>query len=273
MTKKEKIKLLLPPILVIILGWIKSKLLLNNNVVSFHGNFDDWDSALKKTSTYEDSVILEKVLQATRKLRDGIVLGEQDSITFSNPQINSNVLIGILNAFNCNKINHIVDLGGGLGTHYFQYRKYISSQNVNWTVIELPKVVESGKSEFSNEELSFADSLSKSENSSLVLFSCSLQYLENPYSVLDQVIEKKFSHIIFNRTPFIKKNHDRLTIQTTKEPIYNASYPAWFFCEAKLKKYFLDNGYELIDDFSNPDRVHLITGEYYFKGLTFQKSK
>jgi putative methyltransferase (TIGR04325 family) len=273
LTKKEKIKLLLPPILVIILGWIKSKLLLNNHVVSFHGNFDDWDSALRKTSTYEDSVIFEKVLQATRKLRDGIVLGEQDSITFNNPQINSNVLIGILNAFNLNKINHIVDLGGGLGTHYFQYRKFISSQNLNWTVIELPKVVEFGKSEFSNEELFFADSLTKIENSFLILISCSLQYLENPYLVLEQVIKKKFSNIILNRTPFTNMNHDRLTIQTTKEPIYNASYPAWFFCEAKLKKYFIDNGYELIDEYSNPDKVHLITGEYYFKGLTFQKSK
>ena len=169
MTKKEKIKLLLPPILVIFLGWIRKKLLPNNHVVSFHGNFDDWDSALRETSTYEDSVIFEKVLQATRKLRDGIVLGEQDSITFNNPQINSNVLIGILNAFNLNKINHIVDLGGGLGTHYFQYRKFISSQNVNWTVIELPKFVEFGKSEFSNEELFFADSLTKTENLSLIL--------------------------------------------------------------------------------------------------------
>ena len=191
MTKKEKIKLLLPPILVIFLGWIRKKLLPNNHVVSFHGNFDDWDSALRETSTYEDSVIFEKVLQATRKLRDGIVLGEQDSITFNNPQINSNVLIGILNAFNLNKINHIVDLGGGLGTHYFQYRKFISSQNVNWTVIELPKFVEFGKSEFSNEELFFADSLTKVENSSIILISCSLQYLENPYSVLEQVIKKK----------------------------------------------------------------------------------
>jgi putative methyltransferase (TIGR04325 family) len=66
--------------------------------------------------------------------------------------------------------------------------------------------------------------------------------------MLSEIIAKSFEFIIFDRTPLIQSNGDRLTVQRVPLAIYQASYPAWFFDEQKFKS-ILYKRYEPIAEF------------------------
>ena len=58
----------------------------------------------------------------------------------------------------------------------------------------------------------------------------------------------KIEFILFDRTSFIFKGPDRLTVQNVPHDIYKASYPCWFFNMDKFLSFFRDD-YDLISEF------------------------
>ncbi len=145
-----------------------------------------------------------------------------------------------------------MDFGGALGSSYFQNRNFLNSlPELSWNIVEQPKVADCGQANFADEHLKFYSDIDNclAENSpALALFSASLQYLPEPYKILDKLFEKKLKFILIDRL-VVNNKRDLITVQNVDPVIYEASYPLWIFKEKNVLDYFIKNNYELVVDF------------------------
>lgn len=265
------VRYIIPPILIILFGYLKKVIFQQKDFIRFTGNYKTWDDAVCDSDGYDHSEIIEKILNASRKVRDGLFAGEQDSVNFDHPIVNYDVLIGILNTCSNESIN-IVDFGGGLGSHYYQYRPLIYTKKCTWRVVEQEYIVKYGSNEFQNNELSFIDKIDDITDTDVFYSSCTLQYIKDPYLLLKKVLTKSFRVLIFNRLAFANIKKDRITIQHTNSTIYKATYPAWFLNEDKFLNYLKRYGYLLKHSYANNDNVKLEDNNCYYKGYIFLKA-
>jgi putative methyltransferase (TIGR04325 family) len=242
----------------------------------FYGNYATWEEASKLCSGYDSDIIVNKVKEATLKVRKGEAAYEQDSVLFEQIQYSWPLLAGLLwvASRNGNRLN-VIDFGGSLGTIYYQNRKFIRHLDVlRWNIVEQKKFVECGRQSFENEHLRFyfdMDECILEQHPDAILFSGVIQYLEKPYEMLEEALRKGFRQIIFDRTPFLERGDERMTIQKVPAEIYEASYPAWFFNMEKFRDFFSAD-YEMIAEFDTVESFNL--GEIHGsrgKGFIFEK--
>jgi len=242
------------------------------------GNYPNWKVAMEKCKGYDDIIILEAVKKSILKVKKGDAAYERDSVLFdeipySEPLINTFKNIANENA----GVLHVVDFGGSLGSSYFQNRTFLNEIEVlNWSIVEQKHFVDCGKELLEDEQLKFYYTINeaiKNNKSSVLLLSSVIQYFEDPKALIQKCINYNFDYIIIDRTAFINKDNDRITVQIVPEYIYKASYPAWFFNEQN----FLDNfkhKYEIINNFlsdlSVPINIDKNT-EAYWKGFVLKK--
>jgi len=147
---------------------------------------------------------------------------------------------------------NIVDFGGSLGSSYFQNSIFLDSlKDVRWNIVEQEHFVEHGKRYFENNRLRFFRSIDECltiQTPGTILFSSSIQYIEKPYDLINEVVKKGFKYIIFDRTSFNRRNSDKIAIQRVNPDIYDASYPCWLLDIERFKKCFTDR-YLLISEF------------------------
>jgi putative methyltransferase (TIGR04325 family) len=264
MKYKEIIKNLIPPFFLKIYYRLTSK-------YGYYGNYASWNEAAKVSTGYDSQTVLEKVKGAMLKVRQGTAVSERDSVTFDRMFLPWPLLSGLLYIASKmgNRLN-IVDFGGSLGTSYFQCRGFLRNLScLNWSVIEQPHFVSVGKQYFENDHLKFYDDLQtcvENKTPDVILFSSVIQYLEDPYRLLEMVTQWRIEYLIFDRTPFLEMDSDRITVQKVSPDIYEASYPAWFFNLKKFEDFFLKD-YELIAEFDSLDRANIPS---VFKGFIFK---
>jgi putative methyltransferase (TIGR04325 family) len=241
-------------------------------VPTFSGNYGTWEEASKSSSGYNSQVILDKVFDASLKVKNGSAIYERDSVVFDKIEYSWPVLAALLWIASQNNKLNIVDFGGSFGSSYYQNRYFLAHlKEIRWNIVEQPNFVELGRKEFKNEHLSFYSDLSacyKSEHPEVILCSSVIQYLERPYDFIDKVGSLGFKYIIIDRTPFILQGEDRITVQKVPPAIYDASMPCWLLNLDKFKTHILLT-YELIAEFvgfENSDEENLI-----FKGFIFRK--
>ena len=130
----------------------------------------------------------------------------------------------------------VFDIGGSLGSTFYQHKKFIESNIRAWNIIEQQNFVTKGNRDYSSDILRFKYGLPDTidRESSFFLLSSTLQYLESPYDYMESISDLKPHYIFIDKTPFSCDNKDYLTVQHITEPIYNATYPAWHFSESKL---------------------------------------
>lgn len=202
-------------------------------VDGFYGDFATWSEALKYSNGYNNPAILEKVKSAVLKVKSGEAVYERDSVLFDQIEYSYPLLTYLLYIAlaNGNKLN-VMDFGGSLGTSYFQCRNFLTHlKSLKWNVVEQKHFVQCGKKYIEGDHLKFYDHMEaciKAERPNVLLISGVLQYLENPYQILQEMLGYGLEYIIIDRTLFIDKP-DRLTVQIVPSSIYSASYPAWFF--------------------------------------------
>lgn len=260
--KKNVIKDFVPPVLLrmitaLFYGW--------------HGNFSSWSAAMKKSEGYDSQEILKKVTASASLVRDGLAVYERDSMLFDHIEYSFPLLSGLLWIAGRNKgILNVMDFGGSLGSSYFQNKLFLDTvPDVNWCIVEQPEVVKTGIEKFEDKRLHFfysIDECLKSYDIHVVLLSSVLQYLEEPYNLLNNIISYKPEYIIIDRTPFVKRN-DRITVQKVNPYIYKGSYPCWFFNKEKFIS-VLTSRYTLVLDFDSLDKAN-ISSE--FKGFIFSR--
>lgn len=225
--------------------------------VSFAGNYPSWQQALAGCNGYDDDRIITKIFESSRKVAQGENVSERDSVIFDRPQYAYSVFAWLLRIATQHTQLNILDFGGALGSTYRDFCHFLGEAapqlNFTWHIVEQPKLVTLGRTHFQTDRLHFHTTLDEcwAQNTiQVVLLSSVLQYLENPYGFLDQLISYPTPWLIFDRTAFIGKAKDRLTIQTVRPPIYAAKYPAWFLSQAKFESYF-NPYFDLIDSFDS----------------------
>lgn len=105
----------------------------------------------------------------------------------------------------------IIDFGGGFGEGYFFLKNFYVNQYIEYNVVEIPKIVELSKEitqKILNDNLSFHTSLKdtlKGNNPDLIFSSSTLQYLKEPYKILDELNSSRSKIICLTRNSFSDK--------------------------------------------------------------------
>jgi putative methyltransferase (TIGR04325 family) len=252
---KSKIKKIIPPFF----------LDFYSNHISrygFKGDFKDWPTAQKFSGSYDNEVILNKTKNALLKVKNGEAVYERDSFLFNKIEYSWPVLASLLYIANNNdgRLN-LIDFGGSLGSSYYQNINFLKTlEELSWNIVEQENFVNCGKENFTNEHVRFYERIKDclSENSpSAAFFSASLQYLSNPYEILDEICAANIKHVLIDRLT-VNNKRDIITVQKVNPIIYKASYPLWIFKKDKILEYFTKNNYELFVDFDTLGREFAI---------------
>jgi putative methyltransferase (TIGR04325 family) len=247
------------------------------SVLQWHGNYSSWQQAKELTSGYDDKLIFEKTLDATLKVKNGEAAFERDTTLFDNIEYNWPLLATLLKAsIENNNCLSVMDFGGSLGSAYFQSRQYLHSlSKLEWSIIEQKHYTEIGNQLIADESLRFyasPDDCLRHRKPNILLLSSVLQYLEEPYNTIKELIKHEFDYIVIDRTAFIN-NNDRITIQSVPEYIYPASYPAWLLNQFNLVSAF-NSKYELITEFNSyPELTYSLEDNtiVYYTGFILKK--
>ena len=257
MKLKDIIRLATPPVLV----HLAARLRASEPTVAYglSGDYRSWREAMAATTGYDAEVILEKTRSALLAVKNGQAAYERDSVLFDEIEYAWPLLAGLMwvAAQSGGKLN-VLDFGGSLGSSYFQNRVFLSAlPEVRWNIVEQSGHVETGKVWFEDDHLRFyvdiADCLAETQPN-VVLLGSVLQYLERPFTILDQVLAVPCEHVIIDRTPFWAGSSDRLCVQTVPPSIYPASYPSWIFSRQRFRSR-LHEDWQCILTFGNLDRL------------------
>lgn len=265
---KQFIKSLIPPILIDVFNRYK------NSKYGWFGNYRTWEEAKKASSGYESDEILQKVRTSLVKVKNGEAVYERDSVLFNEIEYSWPLLSGLMLSASIFEGNlRVVDFGGSLGSTYYQNKKFLDQlENISWNVVEQKHFVDTGKKDFADEQLHFyydIESCIQEENPNILILSSVLQYIENPYTLLDKLLKYNFQFVLFDRTPFSLNNQDQITLQVVSPTIYSASYPCWLFNETFFLNYFQTKSYTLIEKFKSGDSPYQ---GLHLNGYIFRKN-
>jgi putative methyltransferase (TIGR04325 family) len=236
------------------------------------GDYKAWDHAKSLTKGYDENGILEKVRDATLKVKSGEAAYERDSVIFEKIEYSWPLLAALLWAGCRNKNSlHVLDFGGSLGSSYFQNRKFLEVlHQLLWSVVEQPNFVQTGKKYVETDCLFFHNSIEETINEKgkpdLLLISCTLPYLEKPYELLQQLITYDIPYLVIDNTPFNYKSGDRLTIQKVNPSIYMASYPCWFLDYQQILN-IVKTKYRIVEEYQNELSIELDGRPVHYKGF------
>ena len=253
---KNTVKDLVPPILLTFLRKLRK-----NKAVRIVGSYTNWNEATEDSFGYSSNIILDKVLDSTLKVQSGEAAYERDSAIFDKIQYSWPVTAGLMLSAASNRGElSVLDFGGSLGSSYFQNKIFLKNlPSIKWSIIEQSNFVEKGKEFIQNQTIKFYNTIDEcllSERPNVALLSSVLQYLENPFEILESIMNINLEYIIIDRTPFLNNDEDdQIKIQITPEAIYSAAYPIRLFNKSNLINEIKTHGYKIELDFLSLDKI------------------
>jgi len=243
---------------------------INPPSISWQGDYPNWDVASKKCTGYNDSIILNKVIESTNMVIAGKAAFERDGIAFDKSIINPLLLTSLFyikKKQESSRILNIMDFGGSLGSIYFQHKRYLDLlKPLKWTIIEQEHYFNYGKNNLETKELVFHanyNELIKNNKIDVAIFSSVLQYLENPYLILNEIMQINVPYILIDLTPVVEglKKKEIITIQKIRKEMYGkpVSYPFRIFDKKNFLSIF-NQTYETIIEQSS-----------YLSGIRYKK--
>ena len=161
---------------------------------------------------YEDDYLTSIVYEKTRIYRDSLLKQHPFEIEIGVLR----VLIALSLASRDDELN-VIDFGGACGAHYYiakaVFGKWI---NLRWHVVETGKMV-SKASSLQDQQLQFFDSVQKAKSGfdhiNLVFSSYALQYVPQPYELLEQLVECKADNLFITRIGLSTLSKELISIQ------------------------------------------------------------
>ncbi len=241
----------------------------------FRGDYPTWAAARGASGGYDDGAILERVLQATQAVRQGSAAFERDGVLFAEPEPD----VPLMQALD--EVRRavggglrVLDFGGSLGSTYWRLRGQIPARaGLTWDIVEQPAFVEAGRRCLRGEPLRFFHDVREAEAAGphdVVLCSCVIQYLEDPWQVLAEWRELRVPFLLFNNLPLHVSGPDRLRVQHVPPSIYPGSYPVRFFNRAGFLAR-LEPDYEICREFASEAEWPVETGLYPSTGLLLRR--
>lgn len=268
---KSILKQLLPPAAVTMLRRLRRD---HGNRLRFTGDYPTWEAARKDCVGYDALEILEITRAAMLKIKRGEAAYERDSVLFVRPEPPYPLICGLLRAATRSGSRlSVLDFGGALGSSYYQCRGYLDGlPGLRWSVVEQPAHVACGQTDFVNDHLKFyataADCIA-AEQPNVLLLSSVLQYLPDPHECLTGLLRHRIPHVLADRTAFLSRDQDRLTVQQVPSSIYPASYPAWFLSKSRFLACF-EPDYRLVSSFSALDLTRPEDESAFHEGFIFE---
>ncbi len=141
----------------------------------------------------------------------------------------------------------LFDFGGSVGNLYYSYSPYLRElESVEWTVFEIPNVVETGR-EIATERkaagLRFVDSVESFRSEEILLVSGAFHYWEQDIPAFLQHFGEAPRHIIINRSPVHEVQPSFITVQGTP----SCAFPCKVWNSGELLSGFAACGYQLND--------------------------
>lgn len=239
------VKQLLPPLAIKFL-----KKIIGSQKINFI-SYSTWEEAENAAEGYDSDNVILKIKNSAKLVFEKKAVYERDSVIFNEIHYSYPLLASLLFVAENSKSLRVIDFGGALGTTFQQNLKFLSklNNNVDWRIVEQEKIVEIGKKEFTNESLSFYNTIEDSfkDGVDAILFCGSICYISNPYNYLNKAIDLKAPFIIFDRTPMTNEVKDTFAVQQVPPSIYKASYPIRNFSYSNFIKVFELN-YALLEE-------------------------
>jgi len=245
---------------------------LKFNRHGFTGDYPSWELVKKQCSGYDSDIILEKVKKAILKVKKGEAAFERDSVLFDSIEYSWPLLSALMwiAAVNKSKL-HVLDFGGSLGSSYFQNKYFLDTlEKVTWDIVEQQNFVHSGQLNISDKKLRFFNTAGEAVRANgpadILLFACTLPYLENPYQVLGELIKTGVPYLMVDNTFFNYEKKDRICLQKVPPEIYEASYPCWFLNYDDVKQK-VGEAYSIISEHKNDSIIYLDGHKIQYKGF------
>ena len=228
-------------------GFLARRLLRTPEPLVFDDRVGSWSAAREQSTGYDEQMIVEQVTQATQTVLAGRAAFERDGVTFTQPEYRWPIAYALQRAAGAPSVQargqmRVIDIGGSLGSLYWQHRNLLPDVDISWTVIEQPAFVTAGRA-LRTKEVEFAESiddLGPETGGDVALFSSVLQYLDDPWTVLRAVMASGVNQLVIDRTPFHDGTRDIATVQHVPAHIYAASYPAWILSRSRLESELAD---------------------------------
>ncbi len=240
------------------------------------GDYSSWEAAAAQCSGYAAGEILQKVQEAVLKVKSGEFPYERDSVLFDKIEYNWPLLSVLMwvAAQREGRLN-VADFGGSLGSAYFQNRQFLEGlKKVSWNVIEQPNFVAAGKTAIEDSRLRFFYTLEECIQDAgmpdLLLLSCVLPYISEPYELLKQLMKHRIPYILLDNTYYNYEARDRITIQRVPPSIYQASYPCWFLDYERVKTY-LEKEYVTLAEYTNDSAIFLDGKKITYRGMLLKR--
>jgi len=264
-----------PPIVARLLRPVSTKPKTNGHVW-FRGEYGCWKEAVAASTGYDSHLILQKVLNATLKVKHGEAAYERDSVVFDRIEYAWPVIAGLLRtAIQDGGRLRVLDFGGALGSSYFEFSRFTSGLvELRWGVVEQRHYVETGRQYIADGCLQFVSDIEECRQffkPNCVLLSGVLQYIEDFSSLLEKLLALDANLIMIDRTIVNSGDRNKIYVQDVPPDIYLASYPVWSISEPRLIETLSAHRYSLVSDFPSLSFPGLAVIDSVFKGYLWRK--
>jgi putative methyltransferase (TIGR04325 family) len=117
---KLVVKEIVPPFL-----WKIFKKLNTSEEYGFFGDYSSWEEAMKDSDGYNADLILNKVKESMLKVKNGEAVYARDSFILDKKEYCFPILAILSKIAYKNKDSlNVLDFGGSLGSHYYQYQEF-----------------------------------------------------------------------------------------------------------------------------------------------------
>jgi putative methyltransferase (TIGR04325 family) len=272
-TLKAVARDLLPPIALKIIKTLRPT---PASPYGFAGDYPSFQAALAdcKADGYLNAGIADVLSSRTQVLRKRLEMPGASGLPLESRSMQSLAAVLLAIARKEGRGVSILDLGGDLGTLYYQLRPYLgSTTKVSWVVCETAPMVQRGEQLFASEELRFIPSLNDVAGVRFDVSICSgtLQYIDNPYVVLE-TFARSSDNLLFNRMPLLNSPRDRIAVQRVDPALHDAAYPCWFFARKGWLQRLEQLGFVVALRWEVPQDTAMLDGQpVIFEGMLMRR--
>jgi len=215
-----------------------------------------WSAAVAASSDYESEELITYYQNAMRSTKPWTKFTDfgSNAVKISERELILLTFFGLaINDLHKHKIR-VLDIGGGNGYMAHFIRAALPSIQFEWRILETEKCVTAYQQFESVSQLTWSHNQDYKEKFDITLLSCSLQYMERPFSRLSHAIDLT-DWLIVMRTPLTNYPHDRAAIQKVRYDNKEFDWPCWFFSEMNFHTQLVKSAkkvisYECLDESS-----------------------
>lgn len=224
--------------------------------IRYRGEYSDWASARAAADGYDEAALVQRLTHAALAVKGGQAAWEQDGVIRDHIPADMPLFAALSRvALAEHGRLSVLDFGGGLGSSYFQCRGFLAEvDELTWGIVEQAELAAAGRRAIAREGLHFYDSIGGAivaQDPNVCLVSSVLQYLEDPWAVLGELVAADIRYLIIDRHP-CTLNREMITVQVVPRRLYPASYPSWLFDCARLIS-TLERHYEVLATWEGKD--------------------